>query len=45
MIPVFANPSALEAQAKEKYAIPNFLMMENAAKAMADFIVNEMMES
>ena len=42
MIPVFANPSALEAQAKEKYAIPNFLMMENAAKAMADFIVNEM---
>ena len=42
MIPVFTNPSALEAQAKEKYAIPNFLMMENAAKAMADFIVNEM---
>ncbi len=42
MSPVFANPSALEAQAKEKYVIPNFLMMENAAKAMADFIVNEM---
>ena len=41
MIPVYAQPAALEALAKEKYAIPEFLMMENAAKTMADFIVNE----
>lgn len=32
--------SELEKLAKEKYAVPEFLMMENAAKAMADFITN-----
>ncbi len=37
---VFQNPSKLEALAKEKYAIPQFLMMENAAKALADFILD-----
>lgn len=37
---VFDNPAQLEKQAKEKYSIPPFLMMENAAKAMADFIKN-----
>lgn len=40
MIPVFANPSELENLAKEKYAIPKFLMMENAARGLADFILN-----
>lgn len=41
MIPVYANPSELEALAKEKYAIPEFLMMENAAKSIADFILKK----
>ena len=35
---VFSNPSELEKSAKEKYGIPPFLMMENAAKALADFV-------
>ncbi len=39
MFPVYANPSELEKAAKEKYAVPQFLMMENAAKAMTDFIL------
>lgn len=39
MLPVYANPSELEKAAKEKYAVPQFIMMENAAKAMADFIL------
>ena len=39
MFPVYANPSELEKAAKEKYAVPQFLMMENAAKAIADFIL------
>lgn len=42
MISVFANPSELEKQAKEKYAIPPFLMMENAARKMADFIISRL---
>ena len=40
MISVYKNPSELEKLAKEKYAVPQFLMMENAAKAMADFILD-----
>ena len=38
MIPVFDNPAELEALAKEKYSLPPFLMMENAAHALANFI-------
>lgn len=41
MISVYANPAELEKLAKEKYAVPEFLMMENAAKAMADFIISK----
>ncbi len=41
MISVYQNPSELEKAAKEKYSVPQFLMMENAAKAMADFIIEE----
>ena len=37
---IFSNPSEVEKLAKEKYAIPQFLMMENAAKALADFILD-----
>ncbi len=37
--------SELEKQAKAKFAIPQFLMMENAAKAMADFILQFSPES
>lgn len=40
MISLYKNPSELEKLAKEKYAVPQFLMMENAAKAMADFILD-----
>ena len=36
---IFQNPSNLEQLAKSQYAIPPFLMMENAARAMADFII------
>ena len=39
---IYSNPSELEALAKSQYAIPQFLMMENAAKAMADFIENHL---
>ncbi len=35
---IFINPSKLEKLAKENFAIPPFLMMENAARAMADFV-------
>ena len=38
MHPIFENPSALEQMAKEKYSIPPFLMMENAASALAMLI-------
>ncbi len=41
MLPVYSNPAELEKLAKEKYAVPEFLMMENAAKAMADFILEK----
>ena len=37
---VFFNPSKLESLAKEKYAVPPFLMMENAARGIADFILD-----
>lgn len=35
---VFENAAELEKSAKEKFSIPPFIMMENAAKAMAEFI-------
>ena len=41
MIPVYQNSSELEKLAKDKFAIPQFLMMENAAKSMADFILQK----
>ncbi len=41
MFPVYENPCELEKLAKEKYCIPPFLMMENAAKSMADFILQK----
>ncbi len=41
MISVYQEPSELEKAVKEKYAVPQFLMMENAAKAMADFILEK----
>ena len=41
---IFDNPAEIEKLAKEKYAIPQFLMMENAAKAMADFIETHLPE-
>ncbi len=37
---IFAHPAELEKLTKEKYAIPPFLMMENAAKALANFILD-----
>ena len=37
---IFAHPAELEKLTKEKYAIPPFLMMENAAKELADFILD-----
>ena len=37
---IFADPAQLEKLAKEKYAVPQFLMMENAAKALAEFILD-----
>ena len=37
---IFQNPSNLEQLAKSQYAIPPFLMMENAARALADFILS-----
>ena len=41
MLPLYSKPAELEKLAKEKYAVPQFLMMENAAKAMADFILKK----
>ena len=41
MIPVYQNSSELEKLAKDKFAIPEFLMMENAAKSLADFILEK----
>lgn len=37
---VFVNAAELEKSAKANYNVPPFIMMENAAKAMADFILN-----
>ena len=37
---VFANPSEIEKIAKKTYGIPDFLMMENAAASMSDFILS-----
>ncbi len=45
MIPVYSKPTELERLAKEKYAVPDFLMMENAAKAMAAFILEKTQDS
>ncbi len=38
---VFNNPAELEKVSKEKFSIPPFLMMENAARAMAEFIIKK----
>ncbi len=37
---VFSNPAEIEKLAKEQYALPQFLMMENAAKGIAEFILD-----
>ena len=37
---VFENPSELENLAKQKISIPPFLMMENAAHFLSDFIIS-----
>ena len=36
---VFINSSEIEKLAKDKYAVPQFLMMENAARSLADFVL------
>jgi len=38
---VFSKGAELEKLAKESFSVPPFLMMENAAKAMADFILTK----
>lgn len=38
---LFSNAAELEKLSKEKYSIPPFLMMENAARKMADFIISK----
>jgi len=40
MINVFENSSEIEKAAKHNYAIPDFIMMENAASSICDFIKN-----
>ena len=42
---IFQNPSDLEKLAKAQYAVPQFLMMENAARGLADFILDFTPES
>ena len=37
---VFNNPAEIEKLAKEQYVVPQFLMMENAAKGIADLLQN-----
>ena len=37
---VFTNPTEIEKLAKKTYGIPDFLMMENAAASMNDFILS-----
>lgn len=38
---IFKNPAQLEKDVKQKYSIPDFLMMENAASGIADFILKK----
>ena len=38
---IFRNPAQLEKNIKEKFSIPDFLMMENAATGIADFILQK----
>lgn len=38
---IFTKAAELERLSKEKFSIPPFLMMENAAMAMADFIISK----
>jgi len=38
---VFSKPAELEKLAKEKFSVPPFFMMENAARAMADFVLSK----
>ena len=38
---IFTKAAELERLSKEKFSIPPFLMMENAARAMADFIISK----
>lgn len=42
---IFSRGAELEKLSKEKFFIPPFLMMENAARAMADFILTKKPES
>ena len=37
---IFSTPSQLEQLAKETYAIPQFVMMENAARSLAEFVLD-----
>ena len=37
---VFENPSELETLAKQALSIPSFLMMENAARFLSDFVIS-----
>ena len=37
---IFYNPAEIEKLAKEQYAVPPFLMMENAARGIAEFILD-----
>ena len=37
---IFPDPSEIEKTAKAQYGIPQFLMMENAARALADFVLD-----
>lgn len=41
MIKVFNNPAEAEKIVKQEFSIPPFLMMENAAKFTADFIIKK----
>ncbi len=38
---IFSKPAELEKLAKEKFSVPPFFMMEHAAQAMADFILQK----
>ena len=37
---IFSNPDKIEKDAKQRFSIPDFLMMEHAAMGMADYIIN-----